>query len=268
MMPWPPRSNEPIDWGDEPPEPPPKPSAGRSFRLGVAAVYDYAGTTLVASLIAFVVFYTALSLFFAGVLSLATPRRGAGVLMIGWTLLLSPLILGPLTAGLFALTRAMFRRDDPRVRDIWDGIRRYARPALALAYFQTLVTTILLGDVIFLLSRPGAVLKVIGVLMAYVLLFWLMTLVYQWPLLVDRATPMLVTLRNAAVLALANPFYTLAFTVLMLVLLVGPVVCFSLVFYGYHFAAAVLVPVALVWGALVPSLLTSATLEILRNYAE
>lgn len=268
MMPWPPRGEEPIDWGDEPLEPPPPPSAGRSLRLGFGAAYDYAGTSLVASLIAFVAFYTAVSMLFAGALSLTTPRRVEGALLIGWTLLLAPIILGPLTAGLFALARAMFRRDDPHLRDILEGARRYARPAWALSYTQTLVTTILLGDVAFLLARPTAVLKVAGVLMAYVLLFWLMTTVYQWTLLVDRATPLLLTLRNAAVLSLARPFYTVAFTVLLLVLLVGPVVCFSLVFFGHHMAAAILVPVALAWGALVPCLLTAATLEILRKYDE
>lgn len=266
MMPWPPRGDEPLDWGDEPLEPPPPPSAGRSLRLGFVAVYDYAGTSLVASLIAFVLFYTAVSMLFAGALSLATPRRAQGALLVGWTLLLAPIVLGPLTAGLFALGRAMFRRDDPHVRDIWDGARRFARPAWALSYTQTLVTTILLGDVVFLLARPSAFLKVVGVLMAYVLLFWLMTTVYQWTLLVDRATPLLVTVRNAAVLALANPFYTIAATLVMLVMLVGPILCFSLVFFGHHMAAAILVPVALVWGALVPGLLTAVTLEILRKY--
>jgi hypothetical protein len=262
MMPWPPRRDEPIDWGDAPIEPPPAPSAGRSLRLGASAVYDYIGSSLVASLVAFVLFYIALALLFNGLFQLATPRRGAGLVVMATVLLVAPLVLGPFTAGLFTLTRAMFRRDDPHVLDMWRGARRLARPALALAYTQTVVTTILVSDVVFLLSRSGVAPKVIGVLVAYVTLLWTMMLVYQWPLLVERGTPLMTTLRNSLVLSLANPFYSLLFALLTLVLLVGPI----LTFFGFRAGPAVLIPVALIWGTLVPSLHTAATLEILRKY--
>jgi uncharacterized membrane protein YesL len=266
MMPWPPRGNEPIDWHDDPVEPPPPPSAGRSIRLGFSAVYEYIGSALVASLAAFVLFYSALALLANGVLHLGAVSPGRGVLLILWVLLAAPLILGPFTAGLFALARAMFRRDDPHVLDVWRVALRLARPAWALAYLQTLVTTVLVSDVIFLLSRSGVMLKVVGVVVAYALLFWLMMATYHWALLVERETKLGVTLRNAMVLSLANPFYTLIITLLVSVLLLAPILGVALTLVGYRTAAAVLVPVALVWGVLLPALQTSATLEILRKY--
>jgi hypothetical protein len=262
MMPWPPRGDEPIEWGDDPVEPPPPPSAGRSLRLGVSAVYDYIGSSLVASLVAFVLFYIALALLFNGLFQLATPRRGPGLALMAVVLLVAPSVLGPFAAGLFTLTRAMFRRDDPHVLDIWRGARRLARPALALGYTQMVVTTVLVSDVVFLLSRSGAAPKVIGVLVAYVTLLWTMMLVYQWPLLVDRGAPLMTTLRNSLVLSLASPFYSLVFALLTLALLIGP----NQTFFGFRAGPAVLIPVALVWGALVPSLHTAAALEILRKY--
>lgn len=264
MMPWPPRGDdEPIDWGDEPIEPPPPPSAGRSVRLALGAVYDYAGSTLAASLLAFVAFFTTFSLLYQGV-ALLLRRASGGTYLIGLVLLLAPLVLGPLLAGLFTLTRSMFHHDDPHPFDIGRGAVRNARASWALAYLQTLVLTVLVSDMIFLLMRPETVLRLAAVLVGYILLFWAMMMTYQWTLLVDRDAPLRLTIHNSFLLAAGNPFYTLSIT-----LLAGFLVVFPLgVFVGASFGPVILVPVSLLWGALIPALHTSATLEILRKYPE
>lgn len=264
MMPWPPRGNEPIDWGDEPVEPPPPPSAGRSIRLAFSAIYDYAGSAIAASLLAFVAFFTACSLLFQGWILVGRGPRFSGFILIGLVLLAAPSILGPLLAGLFTLARGMFLHDDPHLFDIGRGLRRLARQAWGLAYLQTLVNTILVSDVLWLLARPETFLKVFGIVVAYALLFWSMMMTYQWPLLVEQEARLSVILRRSFLLSAANPFYTLGITLLVMFLLLAPIVFF----FAFSFGPIILVPVSLLWGLLIASLQMVATLEILRKYEE
>lgn len=265
MMPWPPRGDEePINWGDEPVEPPPPPSAGRSIRLAFGAVYDYAGSAIAVSLLAFVVFFTALSLLYQGADLVGKGPRSGGVMLIGLVLMIAPLILSPLLAGLFTMARAMFLHDDPHPFDVARGMRRLARPAWALGYLQTLVNTILISDLGWLLTRPETAMKLFGIVVLYVLLFWSMMMTYQWPLLVEQEAPVPTLIRRSFLLAAANPFYTLGITLLIAFLLLGPIA----IFFAFSFGPVVLVPVSLLWGMLICGLQTSATLEILRKYDE
>lgn len=265
MMPWPPRQgNEPLDWGDEPIEPPPPPYVGRSIRLALSAAYDYAGSSLAASLLAFVVYYTTLTILFAGLIRLSSSQRTMGVQIIGLVVLVAPLILAPFTAGLYTLAHNMFTRDDPHVFDIWRGAVKLARPACALGYAQTFITTVLVSDVVFLLKQPGTAFKVAAVVIAYILLIWSAFLTYQWPLLVEQGKPLKTILLRSVLLTAHNPVYTLAFTMVGLVLLGLPVY----LFFTTKTGPAVLIPVSLVWGILIASLHTSATMEILRRYPE
>ncbi len=264
MMPWPPRGDEPIDWGDDPIEPPPPPYARRSIRLAFSAVYDYAGSAIAASLLAFVAFFTAWSLLYQGAALVGKEPRSGGVMLIGLVLMLAPLVLSPLLAGLFTLARAMLRHDDPHLFDIGRGMRRLARRAWALGYVQTLVNTILISDLGWLMARPEMPLKMAGIVVLYVLLFWSMMMTYQWPLLVEQDAPVSAILRRSFLLAAANPFYTLAVTLLVAFLLLGPIAFF----FAFSFGPVILVPVSLLWGMLVSSLQTAATLEILRKYDE
>ncbi|HEY3414780.1 MAG TPA: hypothetical protein VGM51_17210 [Armatimonadota bacterium] len=265
MISWPPRPDDtPINWGDEPVEPPPPPSAGRSIRLAFSSAYDYAGSAIASSIIAFVVYYTAVAILIGAFLRLGTTHRQSGVFILGLVVLLGPIVLGPFTAGLYTLAHAMFNRDDPHVFDMWRGAVKHIRSSWALAYAQTLVTTVLVGDLYFLLTRPGVALKVIGVIVGYLLLFWLMMLVYQWPLLVEQGKPLKTTVLRSALLAAHNPFYTLAFCVVVLLMLALPLY----LFVSYPAGAASLIPVSLMWSIIIASLHTSATLEILRKYPD
>lgn len=264
MMPWPPREgNEPLDWGDEPIEPPPPPSAGRSIRLGFLAAYDYAGSSIAASLLGFIVLSTVAWVLLVDLKLWTTGFRQASILGLGLFVLLAPLLLSPFAAGLYNLARAMFTRDDPHVLDILRGAVKYVRPAMALGYTQILVTTVLLCDITFLLNRPGAVFKVMAVLLGYFLLFWAMMLSYQWPLLIEQRKPLKTTLIRSFLLAAHNPLYTLAITLFILAFVGLPVYCF-------HFPSgpAALIPVSLLWTILIGTIHTSATLEILRRYPD
>lgn len=265
MFSWPPRPDDtPIDWGDDPVEPPPPPSAGRSIRLALSSAYDYAGSAIASSVLAFTVYYTTVAILIGAFLRLATTHRQSGVFLLGLVVLVGPIVLGPFTAGLYTLARAMFTRDDPHVFDLWRGAIKHLRGSWALAYAQAFVTTVLMGDLYFLLTRPGAVLKVIGVIVGYILLFWLMMLVYQWPLLVEQGKPLKTTFLRSVLLSAHNPFYTLAFTFVVTLMLVLPLY----LFFRYPSGAASLIPVSLMWSIIIAALHTSATLEILRKYPD
>jgi len=165
---------------------------------------------------------------------------------------------------MYTLARAMFTRDDPHVLDILRGAVRYVRPALALGYTHTFVTTVLLCDVSFLFHRPAIAFKVASVLVGYILLFWLMMLNYQWPLLIEQRKPLKTTLFRSLLLAAHNPLYTLAITAFVLILVGLPVLCF----FGCRNGPAALIPVSLLWAVLIAAVQTSATFEILRKYPD
>lgn len=266
MMPWPPRpDDEAIDWGDEPVEPPPPPSVGRSLRLAFSAVYDYMAATITASVLSFVVFFMVFSLLYSGMVRMVDPReRALGMSMVLILLFVSPLVLGPLTAGLFTIARNMFRRDDPHLLDVWRGAVRLVLPSIGLAAVQVLVTTVLVADVLWLLTRDSTPMKVFGIGIGYIFLFWAMMATYHWPLLVEQRPPLRTVLYRGFLLAGHNPLYTLAITLLFVVLLAGPV----LLVFGPAAGPAVLFPVSMFWGVLLPAIQISATLEILRRYEE
>lgn len=255
--------DEPIDWGDAPPEPPPPPSAGRSIRLGFEAVYDYLGASIAASVLLFVVFSVPLSVLYAAAGRMANPAtRLDGVVFLAAVLLIAPLVVSPLTAGVFVLVDNMRRHDDPHLLDIGRGAVRLAPPAIGLGYLQTFAFTVLLSDTLFLLARPETALKVCGILVAYATLFAAMTAFYSWPLLVQQNPGLKTLVYRSLLLAAANPFYTLALTLFLFLLCVGPVA----LFFGFRYGPAVLVPVSMLWGVLIPSLQAVATAEILRKY--
>lgn len=256
-------SPEKIDWGDDPVEPPPPPSAGRSFRLGVSAAYDYMGTTILASAVSFALMFLPVAYGASWLVRLIDPeQRAASVRGLIVLLPLSTLILSPFIAGLYALAATMFRRDDPHFLTVFRQGKRLALGAWALGFTQLLVTVVLSADTVFLLTRPQMPFKLLGILTGYILLLWAMMATYHWPLLIEQEKPLRTTLYRAFLLTMANPWYTLITTFFFNVLLIGPI----LLVLTWQYGPAVLVPVSLAWGALLTCLQTSATLEILRKY--
>jgi hypothetical protein len=115
-----------------------------------------------------------------------------------------------------AITRVVFWRD------VIDGLRHYAWPACRVWLTSLGVTVILIGNAAFYarLSFPGAA----GIALIWLLLTvpWLAIHLYVFPLIMQQETPSLrLIYRNAALIALARPGFTVTVTTVWWAVLLG-----------------------------------------------
>jgi hypothetical protein len=172
--------------------------------------------------------------------------------IVGWTL------LGPLLAGVYRLVRSIVGREDPALTDLFREARRHALPGLALAASQVIVGQVLLVDMLFFLSLPAPMFRWLGLLFFYPLIFWGLTVQYQWPLLAEvgeterpvRAA--LTAVKKSALLVLDNLLFSLGLGVCGLL--------FTLI-CGLTAVGAVLL-----WAGSLAFLYTVALRELLRKY--
>jgi hypothetical protein len=100
-------------------------------------------------------------------------------------------------------------------RDQLDGFRIYGLPALRIWLVSIIVTAILVGNAAFYhqSSFPGAF--GLSLVCAILTLPWLAIHLYVYPLIIEQQSPrVLLVYRNAALMAVARPLYTVTMTTL------------------------------------------------------
>lgn len=110
----------------------------------------------------------------------------------------------------------------------------------------------LAADCLFFLSLRALPAVLAGVLFGYALLFWSITLLYQWPLLVEQETGARAVLKKSALMALDNIGFSLFTGALLLALTL--------------LSWALVLPALLLWPAFAAFLQTRATRDLLRRY--
>jgi uncharacterized membrane protein YesL len=118
---------------------------------------------------------------------------------------------------------ANYRRADSGF--FWEGTRQNRRHGFLLFAFSLLIPAAIGFNVWFYFNSEG-MLKVIGVVWLWLFLFALMAGQYLFPLLWQQDQPSVrMALRNAALLALQNPLYSLFMLIFQLALII---ICFAL----------------------------------------
>lgn len=239
---------------------PPHASPTRSVRLGLALrlgardTYDHLGAILLISLIwtmsvglglvggqtVGVFLFRGFAPQFTALLSLLL--AGVGLVVIG----------SPLTAGVFRFTRNAAARQEPELFDLAWGFRHALGRTLGLGAIQAVGVLLLAGNCYFYVLQRWPVLVVVGAVFGYLLLFWSVACLYQWPLLAEQELSPVATVKKSALLVLDNFPYTLGLG-LLLVLLTA--ICWATVLGG-----------AVLWPGLAAMFLTQATRELLRKY--
>jgi uncharacterized membrane protein YesL len=224
------------------------------LRLGLRDTYDHLGALLLLSLVwTGLVGFTAVAGQTAGIiLTGSLPRPLAGLLIVAATLVAVVLVGAPLSAGLFRYARNAAARLEPEVFDLGWGFRSALRPSLALGALQALGIVVLGGNCYFYLAQRHPVVVVIGAVFGYLLAFWLLACLYQWPLLAEQELAAVQAVKKSALLTLDNFPFTLG---LALVLGVVSAVLWLTVLGG-----------VVLWPGLVAMVATQATRELLRKY--
>lgn len=167
---------------------------------------------------------------------------------IGWTLFatggpwwvapLAAIPAGPALAALAVVVRRCAR--DIRVdRSFYfDGLRAYWRQGLALSAIGMVALALLCLNLIFYLNQQMLLLVAFSALWGYLTLLWLSVQLYAYAMLTGMEKPSVrFALRNAALIAAANPFYSA-----LLVIVAAAVTALSVVL-------VILLPLA--WPALI-----------------
>ena len=104
-------------------------------------------------------------------------------------------------------------------RDFFTGLRRHARMGMVGGAIWMAALIVILVDIYFYSGLGNVVGSVMSIFWLYLLVIWLATLIYLFPLIILQSTPALRTLgRNLLVLALGRPIFTLLTLVLMAVI--------------------------------------------------
>lgn len=234
--------------------PPGRAHLGLALRLGARDTYDYLGMVLLLSL--FWVLLVGAGLMggqAVGVVATGGMPPRLGTLLSFLFAGLGGVVLGsPITAGIFRYTRNAATRQEPELFDLAWGFRGGFRRALGLGSLQALGVLLLAGNCYFYLLQRLPVLVVVGAAFGYLLAFWGLASLYQWPLLVEQELTPVAAVKKSALLVLDNFFFTLAVGVMALLL---TAICWVTMLGG-----------VLLWAGMTAMLLTQVTRELLRKY--
>ncbi len=172
--------------------------------------------------------------------------------------LLAVLPMAPATAGLYVVAHRTSEGRVSKIGDFFGGMRRYALPAWRTLGIWMIGFIIILVDLQFYAGVTNFVGSLILGLWFWLLVIWLGLLIYIFPLILLQEQPSLrIIARNAFLMTLGRPIFTLITLVLM-----GALVLICVIFP----LLTVLIPLILV--ALLAQWSMRATQELIKEAEE
>lgn len=128
-----------------------------------------------------------------------------------WALLSLPLVTAPAAwAGLVRMSYRAHTRPTADVNDFWEGFKENLGRGAALALLNAVIILVNVTNISAYRSQSGLLVDVLRLVWVLALLIWFTVQFYLWPLFYEMKQPSLRgALRNAAVMFLLNPFFTL-----------------------------------------------------------
>lgn len=197
--------------------------AGAVVRGSLADAYGYLGTVVLLSLAWFA--------WLAGAAFLLSFFVKSLIAIVPVVLI----VAAPPAGAAFHVTGLILNGRDAALCDFTIGLRRFFLRSLGVMAAHVGVLGVVAADIAWFLTRPGTALKVIGGLWLYALLFLAMMTLYYFPIMVQQDVGFRKIFKRAALLVLANPFYSLVilvFEVVITALCVFLAPAFSLLYMG------------------------------------
>ncbi len=171
-----------------------------------------------------------------------------------WVGLSLPLItLPPATGGLYYVTNRIAHGYAAQVRTFFEGFRQYFIKSWQLALANLLVLAVTWVNLVFYGQLNNLWIRLLRILLLYILAFWLAMQIYTFPLLLEQEHKRLkLVLRNAALLVLADPVFTVILAVLLLA--------------AIALSAALTLPLILVTSSFVSLVANRAVLTLLTKH--
>ncbi|HHV63252.1 MAG TPA: hypothetical protein GXX51_11525 [Firmicutes bacterium] len=197
--------------------------AGAVFVKSIKDSYGYLGTVLMNSIMWFIwtiVVVMGASLFTRSIWVVAA------IALVG---------TAPATAAASYVVFLALKREDIGIRDFIKGFRRFGARALGVMAAELLLVAVLVADIVFCFTHRNPIIKAVGGIWVYALLFVLMMMNYLVPLVVQQDTGVRKALKRSALLILDNPFFSILMSLFNLLVAVVCVViapAFALLFMG------------------------------------
>lgn len=128
-----------------------------------------------------------------------------------WFILSLPLVTAPAAwAGLVKMSGLAYQYPSTDIHDFWQGFKENLKTGLVMALLNLVVVGINFSNLAAYASSEGVGAVSLRVLWISVLWLWFATQFYMWPLLFEMKQPTLLgAMRNAVVMVVLNPFFTL-----------------------------------------------------------
>jgi len=176
------------------------PPLPKVLKKWLADSYEYLGLVLSASFIWF-----GISL---GGMALITSLRRFPVLVFALLAAYYVLLVSPLTTAVFYLAKKMVTRDDPSLLDLIAGFKQFLAASWVLGLAQIILTLTVVVNAWFYLTHGGIFVRILGVLTLYILIVWMMSAVYHFPLLIEQRPGTFKIIKRGFLLALDSPAFT------------------------------------------------------------
>ncbi|NLN27592.1 MAG: hypothetical protein GX161_05175 [Firmicutes bacterium] len=216
--------------------------AGRSIVQAVRLFYDYMGLSVLVSVFWYGLGFLPVQFFVELTRVVAQrvqeePQLVGSMVIAGLTVALVTILwAAPVTASAYAAVYSLITQEGFYVRDLFLGIGRYYKKAVATSAIAFVVLAVLLANLWFYINNPSAVLRWISILFLYLIAFWIMGIQYLFPFVVQQDVGVLKTLQRTALVALDNVIVsfllTLAGAVFLVVCLI-PLVPMVLLYMGF-----------------------------------
>lgn len=145
--------------------------------------------------------------------------RSFGLLPLSIALLIG-VLPNPVMAGVQAVARDLAHRETIYLSDQIDGLRRYWRIALKAWLFSVPITALIILNLAFYANAQFPLSSILALIWLFVLFTWLEAHLYVFPLLIEQEVKrILLVYRNAVLMAVSRPLFTLMVVLLWLALL-------------------------------------------------
>ena len=175
--------------------------AGAVIKGALKDTYRYLGTVLLTS----VAWFAAV----VAIIFLISTRVESLFVVLPIVLVLT----SPLIGASYYVTSLILKDEYVVSRDFFEGLKKFFWRSLAISGTQMTLASILVLDIVWFLTRPTWPSKIIGGVFIYLLLFAAMVSQYLFPVAVNQDAGFRQIMKNAALLTLATPFYSLVITI-------------------------------------------------------
>ena len=145
-----------------------------------------------------------------------------------WAALSLPIVTAPAAwAGLVRMSTLAHTTPTANVHDFWQGFRENLRPGLALGVLNAVIVIVNVSNFQAYREQTGGLMVLLRAVWLLTLAVWFAVQFYLWPIYYQMEQPTIRgAMRNATVMVLLNPAFTLGLWVGVVVVLI-----FSILFF-------------------------------------